>query len=413
MCDPCLIEAYGYDWRDLIPGTGWLRDYVKYCLSITDAPPVFHIASGLSILSTVLSGICTFKPTKDSKPFHLNTWILIGGTSAKQRKSTAVDMVDELLERNFSFLSIPWAGSPEAIYSQIAAQPQCVMVIPEFPSFLAQVNQKYAQSFKLILMDLYDGKTSQGRITNKRGQEIAKDPRVNMIGGAALPLLDKYLKDIDFRSGFLSRMIFVAGDRKKRLDRAREYPGTRERLQRQLFQLAQWAGRNKVINATKNGDAALCKLGEEVEKRAESVETAYQSLIGRADAHAHKVAALYALSMQNPAVYESLVKERVAPFIHYTLDAIEQYLIGLLSDSVFVRAAQQLKEYIHRSKYQTGDWIPFRNLVENSLDVRHAQAAVEQLVAEEIVSKPRTHHIEGTERDVPCVQLLRTNFQLI
>ena len=106
-CNEDLKDAYGYDWREFVPGTGWLYNYVDYALATTDAPPIYHVASGLSCLSAVVSANCDFKIDKNSKPLPLNMWILVAGTSSVQRKSTAVSLVSEALSENFPMLMIP------------------------------------------------------------------------------------------------------------------------------------------------------------------------------------------------------------------------------------------------------------------------------------------------------------------
>jgi hypothetical protein len=378
---------------------------MNYALEVTDAPPIYHIASGLACLATVVGANCVFQPTPDDAPIPLNMWILTAGTSAKQRKSTAVNLVRKVLARNFSYFLVPWSGSPEAIYSKIAQQPQCIMVIPEFPSFLAQLDQKYARSMKTQLMDLFDGETS-GRVTRGKGDEKIEDPRINMIGGAALDLLDRHLRDLDFRSGFLSRMFFVAGDRKKWMRRPRYYPDDLNRLQDGLLQIAKWSAAQRVLHASKEADDALAELSLWVEKRGNEVDRSYGSLIERNATHAHKIAALYAASMQHRTVYSSLVTDRVAPMTYRCIDVIEEYLIQMMSDSDFVRAAQRIKAWLKESEYKRGDLVPFREIVKRSVDVKYAHAAVEQLDSEEIISKIQASKVGDEARSTNKVQLL-------
>lgn len=406
-CNACLADAYGYDWRKLVPGVGWLRDYMNYALEVTDAPPIYHIASGIACLATVVGATCTFQVAAGDQHIPLNMWILAGGLSGKPRKSTAVNQVRKVLNRNFSYFMVPWSGSPEAIYSKIAQQPQCVMVIPEFPSFLAQLDQKYARSMKTTLMDLFDGESTDGRVTRGKGQERIENPRISLIGAAALDLLDRHLRDLDFRSGFLSRMFFVAGERKKWMRRPRSYPDDLLKLQDGLVRIAKWAAAQKVIRASQPADDALADLSKWVEDRSETVDGSYAPVLARNGTHAHKLAALYAASMQNPAVYSSLITSRVQPMIHHCVDVIEEYLVNMMSDSEFVRAAQRVKAWLRDSGYVQHAYIPFREIVRCSVDVKHAYAAVEQLEAEEILTRPLPSRHEGESRATSKVQLLK------
>lgn len=405
-CDGCLADAYGYDWRRLVPGMGWLRDFVRWGLRVTDAPPIFIIAAGLSCLSTVVGAHCQFVPAASAAPIFLHMWILIGGTSAKPRKSTAVNMVEQVLDRNFSYFLVPSSGSPEAIYSRIAQQPQCVMVIPEFPAFLANLDKSYARSLKTDLMDLYDGKTTR-RETRKKGNEEVIDPRVNLIGGAALDLLDRHLRDLDFRSGFLSRMFFVAGERKKWMPRQEYYPDHLSKLQDGLVDIAKWAASHPVIRASNRAETALNEISRMVENRGTDTGDTYGSLIDRLAGHAHKIAALYAASIKHKSVYESLVTERVLPMTEHCISVVDEYLIHMMSDSGFIRAAQRITSWLRESTHKQYDYIPFRELVNRSRDVKHAYAAVEQLEAQEILTRPLPSRHEGETRATSKVQLLK------
>lgn len=405
-CDSCLIDAYGYDWRKLVPGVGWLRDYMNYALEITDAPPIYHIASGIAILATVVGANCQFQPTPRAQPIPLNMWILAAGLSGKPRKSTAVNLTRKVLQRNFSYLMTPWSGSPEAIYSRIAQQPQCIMVIPEFPSFLAQLDQKYARSMKTQLMDLFDGESTEGRVTRGKGQERIEDPRLSMIGAAALDLLDRHLHDLDFRSGFLSRMFFVAGERKKWMPRPLAYPEDLAKLQNDLVYIGKWAAHQKVIRGSGPAETALGELSRWIDTKSTSVSDDYSALLARNAIHANKLAALYAASMQNPSVYSSLVEKRVTPMIFHCIDVIEEYLVNMMSDSDFVRAAHRVRAWLRGAGYKQNDFIAYREIVRHSIDVRHAQAAVEQLAAEEIISDKQASKHKGESRATYKVQLL-------
>jgi hypothetical protein len=258
---------------------------------------------------------------------------------------------------------------------------------------MAQMNLKYAAPIKIMLMDLYDGKTAN-RSTRSKGEEVIVDPRLNLIGAGALDLLDKNLRDIDFRSGFLSRMFFIAGDRKKRLKRARQDPKRLATLQNDLLQVAKWAGTIGVIKASKKADDALDNLCREIDERTNAADPSYQSLLARSELHAHKIAALYAASIRSKAVYEGIVKTRVAPMIAHNIEVVETYLIRMMSDSEYVRAAHRILGHIREKGYEVGTDIPYRDLVQASLDIKHAEIGLAQLVAEDILKEMRVKDAE-------------------
>ena len=379
---------------------------MNWALEITDAPPIYLVASGLACLSTTIGANCTFQPAENVKPKPLNLWILTAGTIAKQRKSTAVNLVRETMSHHFGHFLLAHLGSPEAIYSKIAEQPQCIMVIPEFPSFLAMMNQQYAQALKTILMDLYDGVSTEGRLTRGKGTEKVQDPRVNMIGGAAFSLLERHISDLDFRSGFLSRMLIIAGDRKLRQPDEMQYPVELAKLQADLFAIARWASRLRVIGATADARLALDNLCTQIEDRCEEADQSYEPLLYRSQDHSKKIAALFAASLQQKYVYGSLVEDRVAPLINHSIDVIEKYFIRMMSSSDFVRAAQRIQDWLSESNYKKGDWVPYKAIVQRSLDVRNARLAVEQLVAEEILSNIQKNKDESDEKSTYKLKLL-------
>jgi len=201
-------------------------------------------------------------------------------------------------------------------------------------------------------------------------------------------------------------MFFVAGDRKKWMRRPRHYPDDLNRLQDGLLQIAKWSASQRVLRASKEADDALADISMWVEKRGNEVDKSYGSLIDRNAAHAHKIAALYAASMQHKTVYSGLVEKRVMPMTKQCIDVIEEYLIQMMSDSDFVRAAQRVKAWLRESKYKSGDFVPFREIVRRSVDVKHAHAAVEQLESEEILSRVQSTKLKGENRATNKTQLL-------
>ena len=64
-----LVEA-------ALPPSGWIRDYVDFSSTLTDAPKVFHLAAAYAVLGSVLGRkVCT--DNFGARDLYPNLWMVL------------------------------------------------------------------------------------------------------------------------------------------------------------------------------------------------------------------------------------------------------------------------------------------------------------------------------------------------
>ena len=142
---------------DALPSRGFLRSYVEYASTTTDANIAYHVAAGLSILSqTVPTDFCV----PYASPLWGNMFSLIVGDSSKSRKTASINVAQRILRDAIpgSVGEVP--GSQEGLYEGLRAQPRQLIIYGEFGEFLAKAEQGDMAAVQ-FLTDRIDGKVLQ------------------------------------------------------------------------------------------------------------------------------------------------------------------------------------------------------------------------------------------------------------
>ena len=209
--------------RQLGAEGSFLRRYARWAVTQTDAPPAFHVLTGLAGIATVIPPhVETRLGIGKQKP---NLFGMIVGESGRARKSWSMNLIQRLLEKAAPDRIGLRVGSYESAIAELSQKPYCTIFEPEFSRFLSQSNGNsggYLQALKLGLTDLYDA-TPISRATMKVRHEI-KDYRLSLIGAISDSYLSEYTEPADFTGGFLSRWLFVTGDRTTLMVRPDESP---------------------------------------------------------------------------------------------------------------------------------------------------------------------------------------------
>ena len=195
-----LVEA-------AIPSGGWLHDYVRFAQTLTDAPTIFHLFSGLTTLGAALSRRA-YCPGFGGRPVYPNLWTVLVAPSSAYRKSTAVNIARDLLSESGTKV-YPDDFSKELLVDILQDSPRGCFVWGEFGNTLAQFDRDYMAGIKDLLADLYDcPNTYERRLRDKT--LLVEDPCVSLLGATNTDwMLDKKNIRNDLRGGFLARILFV------------------------------------------------------------------------------------------------------------------------------------------------------------------------------------------------------------
>lgn len=195
-----------------LPESSFLRTWIQWGSAYTDAPDVYHLGSGLSILGSI-APIELLLPTPRT---YAPTWIMLVGASGDSRKTTVVGAARRLLQEIAPERVGHAPGSPEGLINAMAEQPAQTLFYGEFGSFLSQTTAgKYLDKIREVFTELWDCEPT--------GRQLAADaiiletPRLSLFAGVTPSFLGKLTTAMDWEGGFLSRWMVLAGERQRLL----------------------------------------------------------------------------------------------------------------------------------------------------------------------------------------------------
>ena len=190
--------------------TGGVKEYVSYGLAVTDAPPIFHLAVGLSVLATACGGRTTFRGG-GNRIHWPNLYVLFVAPSGLMRKSTSIDIGLNILRRADPDAVMPNETSREEFLRVQGKNPEGIVRESEFASALARYSRDHMAGMKELLTDLWDCQNEYRRqIKGREGtgeKLIIKKPALNYLAASTIEWLIESLTENDLRSGFLARFL--------------------------------------------------------------------------------------------------------------------------------------------------------------------------------------------------------------
>jgi len=187
----------------------WINHYIEHAKKCTDAPWDYHEAHAIFLLSLASQGL---KLTLQSMPGGMrgNLYLIFYGVSSKMRKSTAMSIARDVLERAFGGCRLPENFTPgglEEAIAERAAQPQGLDV-DEFHGVLDKMHhQTYMAGTRSFLLTLY-AEEDWDYIRRARGKQkdnVSIRESHLCIAGNVTPAISNRLKDVDIEDGFMAR----------------------------------------------------------------------------------------------------------------------------------------------------------------------------------------------------------------
>lgn len=210
------------DALNLIPDTGFIKEYLEYLRTCTDAPVIYHYGTIMTVLSVACSGadiLCRYPTGSRFLPTPL--WSVLVGDSGSSRKSSSMSAGVDMLERAKSIMPnpevlLPADGSLEAWHEFLVENEQALLYRDELAVLFDQSKRNYSDGLKHWLMELYTGRprtrvTLKGKATGK--PSTIQRPRLGILGAIPPDTFSKKAHNSDWLSGFLARFTFWPGDR--------------------------------------------------------------------------------------------------------------------------------------------------------------------------------------------------------
>lgn len=181
--------------------------YLDYAHEFTDCPDPFLLWGALLAISASLSRFVYVEAGSWNISPHI--WVVLVGKSSSH-KSTAITIVEDLIELVDPLRSAPHEFTAEAIIQSLSTQSNRLFIFDEAKSFFDMLAKKYNESLKSLFTILYR-KPSYTRTTIKHGTLHISNAYLPM-GLATTPdWLRQSLQDAEqsAMSGFLARFLMV------------------------------------------------------------------------------------------------------------------------------------------------------------------------------------------------------------
>lgn len=289
-----------------IPADSYLASALDYQKSRTGAHLILGLGTGLGILAAIAGAQldCGIFPGGSTLG---NLWVMLAGSSAKAKKTTAIDIQQRIAASHFPSLFSGKPGSSQGLLRALAENPNHCMVLPELGDFLAAAARPgtfYAE-VKESLLKWFDGTTES--VAYAKEKLTIREPRLSMIGGVAPSLLLRHASPTDWDGGFYSRwLVFYAGVRERDVDLP--VPDLKA-FRRMDDLLIRWAERQEGVDTPKVRQYACAGLTPEAARLWKTwmgLQRSYEekftdneainSALGRVTLHTSKVALLLSMN---------------------------------------------------------------------------------------------------------------------
>lgn len=317
--------------------------YLEYANEFTDCPDPFLIWGALLAISASLSRSCYVAAGSWNVAPHI--WVVLIGKSSSH-KSTAISIVEDLIENMEPERSAPHEFTSEAIIQSLAKQPIRLFIFDEAKSFFDMLGKKYNESLKSLFTILYR-KPNYSRTTIKHGVLSIKNAYLPM-GLATTPeWLRQSLQDAEqsAMSGFLARFLMVpyTGEGNKPMS----LPPPHDRLKFEALGAMLWEFKKieQVFHYTPDAKEALHKWYTETTER----ENRALPVLGPFFEHfkneaIHKLSLIFAVDRNEREItIESFKEARLC------LRYVEDMLPGLVQDMTdqrWDRERRKIADYI-------------------------------------------------------------------
>lgn len=193
----------------------FIDDYVAWATSKTDAAEEYHVASACMILSTVFSDFGHAVPKFGRLP--LNLWFMVLGETTRSRKSTTralgLSFIKALADEDCYLYDLGSDATPEALDNELLKRPHRSALLhrDEAQGWIQEMDKKaYMAGAKQKMTELYDGHVSgKLRATGDQNRRASVDISLTLFMMGIASQMAEYLTQEDFRSGFLTRFVYI------------------------------------------------------------------------------------------------------------------------------------------------------------------------------------------------------------
>lgn len=205
------VAGYVRPFEPFIPRrSGFIRPYMEWAVTQTDAPAGFHFVVALSVLSAACPPRWGMEMGASS--FAPNLFTMVIGRAGAERKSWSLKCGRELLRAVCPERVGDSPGSAEGLVASLAERPMQLIVEEELSRMLNQMQKgQYLETLKKALTDAFDG-TPLTRALSKRIERV-ENYRLSFMGAINYSWFEQHTTPSDWEGGFIPRFLIVCAKR--------------------------------------------------------------------------------------------------------------------------------------------------------------------------------------------------------
>jgi len=188
-----------------------IDQYVDYATSACDAPRIFHLAMSYFIASSLVGRFANIVTTYRPKGIKPNLWVILVGPSRIVRKTTSLDLAEDIIREIDEDIIIPASFSPEGLYDILSNMHKGdvgAWIKDELGGFFKSLQSKrYMAGTRELLSMIYMGRGEERKLRTYHVR-IPWGIYVTCAGTVPTPA-SYYFSEEDFTSGFLNRFILA------------------------------------------------------------------------------------------------------------------------------------------------------------------------------------------------------------
>ncbi|MGN6566226.1 MAG: DUF3987 domain-containing protein, partial [Thermomicrobiales bacterium] len=336
---------------DLIAPHGFLKQYVEYVTTLSDAPPLAHLAAAVTLVAVALGNQVHTRGFAGSY-LRPNLWIVFVAPSGARKSSVmnkAIALLDRLDEPHV-FLS--GTASREKWIEELGQHPTRFLHADEFMALYQFLSRDHMAGAKDFLTACF----AANRLTyatKKDGDITIQNPALTLLGGCTPEQMRANLRRDDFAAGFLARILFLPAQQEAPAPDTIPLPdlAVEDALVARLRWIASLSGE---ITLIADDAARLAQWADAVKQRERGRAGAAIGLVHRAFDFAIKLAMVMQVAETEPGarLWRELdpdVVERAMQLAEWFVANGIQFVNDDLADSEHERNQQRVIEAIARA----------------------------------------------------------------
>lgn len=366
------------EFDELVPQSGWLRDYITYTKN-TEPPTVFHFFAGMSAIGSQLARNVFFD--MGAYQIFANLCVVIVAPSGRCKKTSACNLAMGLYRAVGGHI-LADKVTPEALISSFQDRSSATGLIyaPELAVFLGK--QKYNEGMVPLLTALFDCPKEWSSTTIMRGESHLHNVAISFLVCSTMDWLQNAIPRDAFGGGFMSRLLFVVQN-----DTPRCFPhpptmdqGLNHKLKSRLFAYGRLRGN---FTITKEADDWYDSWYRSLRSTI-AAEKQFAGYVERKPDHLHRIAIIltvaeldddkqYKLELTLPKMKEALA----------ILNWIEDYLpaaFSEMSQTVMGEESQRLLKQLRAAGGVLGhsEWLQKNTHRMNNLQFKSAVSTLRE-----------------------------------